>query len=101
MLKFHVQDQLHRTIREFSDDTDNSFLNICRALRHRIRYLDIVDPYADAMWNYIQLDSLKVDIMRELDSGWLSEKQRLVVEKVLSAVLEARSVSGYVLIVGD
>jgi hypothetical protein len=101
MLTIRVQDQLHRTVRELHDDPDNSFLEYCRAAaRNGKRFMDAVDPYADSMWNYIQLDAVAADMHEALSRGALPGSQTHVVTDALGAVREARSLSGYVLIVG-
>ncbi|MFY1619589.1 hypothetical protein [Micromonospora sp. WMMD736] len=100
-LTFFVEDQLHARLSTFSDDADNSFLGLARRLAVRgSRVFDIFDPYADAMFNYIQLDRM----ISELDDalqGDLTSTERSLVVRVKGAAQEARNVSGYLFVEGD
>ncbi|GAA2531854.1 hypothetical protein [Winogradskya humida] len=98
MLTFYVEDQNHDRIRRVTDDAANSFLQVARAAGSRV--LDVVDPYADAMFNFIQLDRLIPELKELLAGDSLSGAQRAKVEEVLSAATEARELSGYLFIVG-
>jgi hypothetical protein len=53
-----LENELHARVREFSDDAQNSFLNLCRkGAADGPSFMDVViDPYTDTMLNYIQLD---------------------------------------------
>jgi hypothetical protein len=100
-LTFHVEDPIHQRLRTFSDDGANTFLNLCRRLAAKgTGVLDILDPYADTMLNYIQLDRIVLEL-REALSQDLSEAERSLALMVLAAVQEAREISGYLFVQGD
>ena len=100
-LVIHVENQLHERGRAVLDDEANTFLNLARRLsRSGTQVLDIIDPYADAMLNFIQLDRL----CRELDAALataLSDAERRLATDVRAAAAEAREQSGYLFIEGD
>jgi hypothetical protein len=100
-ITFYVEDQLHQRGRAVFDDGANTFLNLARRLAGAgTQVFDIIDPYADAMLNYIQLDRL----CRELDvalAGDLSLAERDLALQVLAAAKEARELSGYLFVEGD
>ncbi|GAA2554882.1 hypothetical protein GCM10010435_26730 [Winogradskya consettensis] len=102
MLTFYVEDQNHARVRRVADDAANSFPQLARARAAAgSRVLDVVDPYADAMFNFIQLDRLIVELKELLAEESLPGAQRAKAEEVLGAPTEARELSGYLFIVGD
>lgn len=100
-LTFYVEDQLHQRGRAVFDDDANTFLNLARRLaRAGTKVFDVIDPYADTMFNYIQLDHL----CNELDlalSGDLSVAERELALLVRAAAIEARGLSGYLFLESD
>ena len=100
-LTIYVEDELHTRLRGFSDDPENSFLNLCRRCTITgSKVMDVIDPYTDAMLNFIQLDRLMSELGKVLD-GDLPPSEREVTEEVLRAAMEAREISGYLFIQGD
>lgn len=61
----------------------------------------MIDPYADAMLNFIQLDRLIVELREVLATEPLSDVQRAKAEEVLEGATEALALSGYLFIEGD
>ncbi|HEY9474145.1 MAG TPA: hypothetical protein VIS06_09880 [Mycobacteriales bacterium] len=102
MLTFYVEDQVHHRVRRFVDDPANSFLQVARRCAViGTRVLDVIDPYADAMLNFIQLDRLIDELNGLLSGGLLSETERVKVIEVLDGAAESRRISGYLFIEGD
>src|SRR3954453_2477961 len=102
MLTFYVENQAHHRVRRFVDDPTNSFLQVVRQRAVAgTRVLDVIDPYADAMLNFIQLDRLIAQLEEILSNGPLTESQREKVIEVLGGAVEAREMSGYLFIEGD
>jgi len=100
-LTIYVEDELHTRLRDFSDEPENSFLNLCRRCTVAgTKVMDVIDPYTDAMLNFIQLDRLISELGKVLD-GDLRPSEREVTEEVLRAAMEAREISGYLFIQGD
>ncbi|MEU4445161.1 hypothetical protein AB0K14_23730 [Actinosynnema sp. NPDC050801] len=98
MLLFHVEDQTHHRVRNFTDDSANSFLGVARrCAANGSRVMDVIDPYTDTMLNFIQLDRLIGELGALLASGELVGPER----DLLAAAKEARGLSGYLFIVGD
>lgn len=62
--------------------------------------MDIVDPYADAMFNVIRLGRLIGELDQVMEEP-LDERQRRVVEEVHRAAAEARAMSGHLFIRAD
>jgi len=102
MLTFYIEDQAHDRIRHFVDDPVNSFLQFAR-LRAAVgtKILDAINPYADTMLNFIQLDRLIVELREALAGECIADAQREKVEEVLEGATEARLLSGYLFIEGD
>lgn len=101
-LTFHVEDQLHRRVRMFTDDPQNSFLSVCRCYANAgTSVMDTIDPYADAMLNFMQLDRLIAELGRILENDVLAPGERRLVLEVRSAAIEARQLSGYLYIQGE
>jgi hypothetical protein len=102
MLTFYVENQAHDRIRRFVDDPANSFLQLAR-LRAAAgtKVLDVIDPYADTMLNFIQLDRLIAELREILPSEYISDAQRVKAAEVLEGATEARVLSGYLFIEGD
>ncbi|GIF52102.1 hypothetical protein DFJ67_5681 [Asanoa ferruginea] len=101
-LTIFVEDQAHRRIRSLHDDPGNTFLNVCRRLTARgTAVLDVVDPYADTMLNFIQLDRLIGELNAALESGALAAHESAITRAVVEAAVEARELSGYLYIEGD
>ena len=100
-IRFYVEDQLHNRGTTFSDDAGNSFLGLARRLALAgSRVFDVIDPYTDTMFNYIQIDR----ILSELDDalqGDITQSERELALRVKGAAREARSSSGYVFIEGE
>ncbi|MEU4564973.1 hypothetical protein AB0F72_41890 [Actinoplanes sp. NPDC023936] len=102
MLTFYVENQAHDRVRRFVDDASNSFLQLAR-LRAAAgsKVLDVIDPYADAMFNFIQLERLIAELREVLAGGHIADAQREKAEEVLEGATEARALSGYLFIEGD
>lgn len=102
MLTFYVENQTHDRVRRFVDDPANSFLQLARQrVVAGTTVFDVIDPYADAMLNFIQLDRLIVELREVLTTVSLSDVQRAKAEEVLEGATEARALSGYLFIEGD
>lgn len=102
MLTFYVEDQLHGRRRMFSDDPVNSFLHVARRLSASgSNALDVINPYADAMLNFIQIDRLIPELEAAMRGCSLSVPERELVGKVLDAAREARELGGYLFVEGD
>ncbi|MFC7382517.1 hypothetical protein ACFQSB_09910 [Sphaerisporangium rhizosphaerae] len=102
MLTFHVQNQAHESLWEFPDDAQNSFLNLCRRLAARAgSVVDPVDPYADTMFNFKQLDRLLIELDGADEGGEMSVEESLIAAQVKAAAQYARQISGYLFIQGD
>jgi Fe-S-cluster formation regulator IscX/YfhJ len=100
-LTIYVEDELHTRLRSFSDDAQNSFLNLCRRCSAAgSKVMDVIDPYTDTMLNFIQLDRLILEL-EEVLHGNLSAGEREVTAEVRRAAVEAREISGYLFIQGD
>ncbi|KRF39615.1 hypothetical protein ASH01_19920 [Terrabacter sp. Soil811] len=100
LLKVHVQNQLHETIRTI-EEPGEPFLHFCRAASGmQVRYVDFIWPYSDAMLNFFQLAAWIEDFPRALDSDGLSDEERASASRVLAAAKEAHSLDGYLLIEG-
>lgn len=100
-IRFYVEDQLHNRGTTFSDDPGNSFLGLARRLASTgSRVFDVIDPYADSMFNYIQLDRMICELNDVLE-GAMASGERDMALKVQSAAREARDLSGYLFVQGD
>jgi len=100
-LTFYVENQLHERLHEFADDSENSFLNLCRRMaRDGSKVVDIIDLYTDTMFNFIQLDRLTKEL-GELPQDSLTQPERRIVAAVMEAAAQAREISGYLFILGD
>ncbi|XTZ16522.1 hypothetical protein ACQSSU_03790 [Micromonospora echinospora] len=100
-IRFYVEDQLHNRRETFSDGPENPFLTLARRLaRDGSRVFDIIDPYADAMFNYIQLERMINELEDALQRS-IAPSERDMALKVQHAAREARNLSGYLFIEGD
>ncbi|GAA1621918.1 hypothetical protein GCM10009744_06390 [Kribbella alba] len=63
--------------------------------------MDVMDPYTDTMFNFIQLERLIEELDAVLGDSWLSDAQRSKVVTVRDAAIQARGLSGYMFIQGD
>jgi hypothetical protein len=102
VLTVYVEVQTHDRVRFFADDAKNSFLQVARHLAGAGgRVTDVIDPYADTMFNFNQLERLRDELDDALGRSWLSSAQRLKTIEVWDAALEAMGMSGYLFFAGD
>lgn len=102
MLTFYVEDQLHERVRKVTDDAQNSFLQLARRLAaDGSRVTDIIDPYADSMLNFIQLDRLVDELDLVIADGRLKDPELSKAVEVRDAAREARAMSGYLFVMGE
>ena len=101
LLRVHVQNQSHETVRTFVELPDEPFLKFCRtATAIGVRYVDFIWPYSDAMLNFFQLAAWMEDFPRVLDSDVLSPEESASARMVLDAAKEAHALAGYLFIEG-
>lgn len=102
MLLIMVQNQLHEEIRSFIDTRNLWLVFTRRAGANGAQVLPFVDPYADTMFNFRQIEAAIREIDDELASSSdisFQEQQRAL--EVRAASLEARTTAGYIFFVGD
>ncbi|GAB4100824.1 hypothetical protein [Sinomonas halotolerans] len=101
LLKVHVQNQLHETMRTIEEPPGEPFLKFCRAATAiGVRYVDFIWPYSDAMLNFFQLAAWLEDFPRVLDSDVFSPEESASARRVLEAAKEAHALDGYLFIEG-
>lgn len=101
LLKVHVQNQLHETVRTLVQPPGEPFLKFCRAAAViGVRYVDFIWPYSDAMLNFFQLAAWLEDFPRVLDTDVLSPEESASARGALEAAKEAHALGGYLFIEG-
>jgi hypothetical protein len=102
MLNIHVQDQMHTVTRSLSDADARAFLAFSRdAAARGATLLSYIDPYADTLFNFKQIDLMLSEIDDELHRQQHPDEQREAAAHVRVAAVEARRMSGYLLFEGD
>jgi hypothetical protein len=100
-LSFRIESVAHSKIRQFTDDSAESFAAICRRHLGDTHMLASVIPYGDTMFNEFQLRRLLPELESVLDADELSTAEVAAIERVRDAAKEAVRARGYLYVMGE
>jgi hypothetical protein len=100
-LSFRIETVAHSKIRQFTDDSAETFASVCRRHLADTHMLASIIPYGDTMLNEFQLRRLLPELEEVLIADKLSAAEVAVIERVRNAAKEAVRARGYLYVMGD